>query len=326
MNNHIVAYFKHKEHLNASARKWWENKPTEELLQLFIDKKSRKVSMAAKELCERFSYLMYDEQKKILHAMLESGCKTYRYWAYRKLFVHWDEEFAECICHLWEKHKEESCAWVLMEHGPIEYLKHHTDELARYGYWRICLQLANDTDFGMDENRLKPWELMYVSIKNGHDMTDDECERLLYMTIAEYLNNPKDYKLAAPYENFAGMQCLGLLCVPQIAIVVWCMRKKNGLLAKKFEKWNQTLKEQTYYIFESHEYRIKLNELTREHFPPQYAYMLATPLEETSSEPTAEPVENQETNYRTVSIEEAMELWKDKNPVFAKLVEQFNEE
>lgn len=81
-----------------------------------------------------------------------------------------------------------------------------------------------------------------------------------------------------------------------------------------------------YYIFESHEYRIKLNELTREHFPPQYAYMLATPLEETSSEPTAEPVENQETNYRTVSIEEAMELWKDKNPVFAKLVEQFNEE
>ena len=61
MNDRIVAYFKYKEFWNASARKWWENKPTEELLNLFIDKKSRKVSMAAKELCERFIFSMYDE-------------------------------------------------------------------------------------------------------------------------------------------------------------------------------------------------------------------------------------------------------------------------
>lgn len=31
MNDQIVAYFKYKELRYASARKWWENKPTEEL-------------------------------------------------------------------------------------------------------------------------------------------------------------------------------------------------------------------------------------------------------------------------------------------------------
>lgn len=326
MNDRIVAYFKYKEFRNASARKWWENKSTEELLNLFIDKKSRKVSMAAKELCERFIFSMYDEQKKILHAMLESGCKTYRYWAYRKLFAHWDEEFAECICHLWERYKEEYCAWVVIEYGPIEYLKAHTDELAQYDYWRICLRLANDTDFWMEESRLKPWELMYVYTKNKLEMTDEECERLLYMTIAEYLNNPQGYNLSVSHETVAKMRDKGLQYVPQIDIVVWCVHKKNSMLAKRFDKWNQVLQEKTQHIFDLDELRLKLSEIARENFPLQYSYMLATSSEETPSEPVVQPSDPPKPYYRTVSIEEAMDIWKEKNPVFAKFVERFNEE
>ena len=58
----------------------------------------------------------------------------------------------------------------------------------------------------------------------------------------------------------------------------------------------------------------------------QYSYMLATSSEETTSEPVVQPSDPSKPYYKTVSIEEAMDIWKEKNSVFAKFIERFNEE
>lgn len=109
-------------------------------------------------------------------------------------------------------------------------------------------------------------------------------------------------------------------------MVVWCMNQKKSMFVEEFKDWNLNLFKQANHLYCLDEIEKEQCKLARENFPPKYAYMLVTSLEDASSDSIAQPIENKKTHCRTVSIEEAMELWKEKNPVFAKFVERFNEE
>lgn len=62
--------------------------------------------ISRKEIGWRFNALDWRFQKQILFAFLASGMSD-RAWAYKKLFVFWDNCFIPVIQDLWEKYNNE---------------------------------------------------------------------------------------------------------------------------------------------------------------------------------------------------------------------------
>ena len=102
------------------------NTPVVTLIKNYINKNSGKVTESREEIQRRFDYLDWKEQKKIIHAFLDSG-KTDRQWAYSKAIDYWDKSFEPQIKKLWEQHHEEKCSWAVIRHFPIEYLNQNID-------------------------------------------------------------------------------------------------------------------------------------------------------------------------------------------------------
>lgn len=150
------------------------NKPIASLLKWYMDKKSRKVSESRKEIQKRFDYLDWKDQKRILFAFLEAG-KSDRQWACSKIYRQWDNCFLEPIKALWEQYHENVCAWSVIEHFPIEYVKENITGLEEVnGYYHICQRLAEDPSYQIDRTRLKDKEYLLVMLNTNRSVTEEE--------------------------------------------------------------------------------------------------------------------------------------------------------
>lgn len=156
-----------------------KNTPIVTLIRNYVNKKSGKVSDSRQEIQRRFEGLDWKDQKKILAAFLAS-CPSDRTWAYVKLLNLWDKSFESQICDLWEQYHEKRCAWVVVRHLPIAYIKDNISSLSEgRNYYFICLRLAEDKDFIIDKTRLTENDYLSVIANCGRTISEEEATTLL---------------------------------------------------------------------------------------------------------------------------------------------------
>lgn len=155
------------------------------VIENYVNKKSGNVTIARDEIKRRFFGLDWTDQQRILSAFLQSG-KTDRQWAYSQLLELWDDTFQPMIQELWETHREQRCAWVVIRHFPLEYLEQHIQEFDDEGdYSFICRRLAAKPDFYVDKQRLSKTHYLMVLAHNERHITDAEATDLLYAIVQD---------------------------------------------------------------------------------------------------------------------------------------------
>jgi hypothetical protein len=156
------------------------NKPIATVIKNYIDKKSGKVTESRDEIERRFYGLDWKVQKRIVNAFLDAG-KTDRHRAYAWLLDLWDPSFERRIKELWEEHHEDRCAWVIIRHFPLDYIKEHTEELSDdRNYYFICRRLVGEASYEIDRNKLDDMDYLMVLYHAGKHIEDAEAKDILY--------------------------------------------------------------------------------------------------------------------------------------------------
>ena len=169
-----------------------KNRPVASLLKLYLDKKSGKVTDARQEIQRRFDYLDWRVQKKILLAFLQA-CKSDREWAYMKVYRLWDDCFTAPLRTLWEQYHENLCAWSVIEHFPMEYVKENMALLEEAnGYYHLCLRLAADPSYTVERSRLSGKEYLLVMLHTHREVAEEEARDIFFNYLHKFcLTDPE---------------------------------------------------------------------------------------------------------------------------------------
>ena len=160
-----------------------KNRPIATLVKWYADKKSGKVSDSRKEIQKRFDYLDWKDQKRILLLFLQAG-KSDRIWAYSKIYRQWDDCFLEPMKTLWEEHHEDTCAWSVIEHFPIEYVMANATELEETnGYYHLCQRLASNPSYVIDKTKLHDKEYLLVMLNSHREVTEEEAKDIFFNSL-----------------------------------------------------------------------------------------------------------------------------------------------
>lgn len=171
------------------------NRPAATLLKEFCNKKSGKVTDARKELQRRFDGLDWPLQKKIITAHLESG-KSDRQWAYSILIPHWDDCFTEMVAKLWEQYHENRCAWTIIRRMPEQYLLDHFEELDKgNNYYYLCVRLANNPKFTIDQTRLSLISQFWLKNRLNQEITLEDLKGAIYQAVFNECMNPNPLQI-----------------------------------------------------------------------------------------------------------------------------------
>jgi len=156
------------------------NRPIATVIKNYLDKKSGKVTESRNEIQRRFFGLDWKDQKRIMSAFLDSG-KADRDWAYSRLLDLWDSPFEEQIKDLWDKYHEYKCAWIIIRHFPLDYIRKNMEQFKEdRDYYFICLRLANDKDYTIDREKLSKTDYLAVLYHTEREITDDDARDTLY--------------------------------------------------------------------------------------------------------------------------------------------------
>ena len=169
------------------------NRPIATLVKWFDDKKSGKVTDARKEIQKRFDYLDWKDQKRIILAFLQSG-KSDRAWAYGKIYRQWDDCYLEPVKALWEKYHENICAWSVIQHFPIEYVRQNAALLEEVnGYYHLCQRLAEDTTYQIDKSKLHNKEYLLVMLNTHREVNAEEAKDIFFKSLHDYCTTDQEW-------------------------------------------------------------------------------------------------------------------------------------
>lgn len=166
-----------------------KNTSVSSLLKLYAIRDSGRRQEARLLLQQRFEYLDYTVQKKIMWLFLE-GSKQDRQFCYDHLNYTWDSAFEAKIIELWETFHEPKCAMLVVWHCNINYVRNNIDELTNsVGYFQLCRRLgAKDKSYYIDPNRLAgPHEYVRVLYEVHRRVGSDEAMQILWRTIENAL-------------------------------------------------------------------------------------------------------------------------------------------
>ena len=156
------------------------NRSIATVIKNYLDKKSGKVTESRNEIQRRFFGLDWKDQKRIMSAFLDSG-KADRNWAYSRLLDLWDSSFEEHIKDLWDKYHEYKCAWIIIRHFPLDYIRENMDQFKEdRDYYFICLRLAKDKNYTIDRAKLSKTDYLAVHYHTEREITDDDARDTLY--------------------------------------------------------------------------------------------------------------------------------------------------
>ena len=214
------------------------NKPIASLIKWYIDKKSGKVSESRKEIQKRFDYLDWKDQKRILLVFLQS-CKSDREWAYQKVYRLWDNCFLEPMKILWEQYHENVCAWSVIEHFPIEYVKENAAKLEEInGYYHICQRLAENPAYSIDRNRLQDKEYLLVMLHTHRDVSENDARDIFFRSLHKICLTEPEYIFRVSHNSRGGS--FSVEDIDDLNSLLWLFHLL-GLedLRESIWKWNQ---------------------------------------------------------------------------------------
>ena len=168
------------------------NRPIATLIRWYSDKKGGKVTEARREIEKRFDFLDWKDQKRIILAFLQSG-KTDRQWAYGKIYRQWDESYQQPVRELWEEYHENMCAWSVIQHFPIDYVREQAERLEEVNqYYHLCMRLTEQPDYPIDMSKLTGRQYLTVMLNARRPVSADDAECIFFRTLYQNcLANPR---------------------------------------------------------------------------------------------------------------------------------------
>lgn len=220
------------------------NKPIASVIKHYMDKKSGKVTESRDEIQRRFYGLDWKDQKKIMNAFLDAG-KTDRDWAYSRLLDLWDHSFGTRVKELWEEHREEKCAWVIIRHFPLEYLREHTEELGKdRNYYFICRRLAADTGLVVDKDRMSATDYLIVMHHANRTIEDNEALDILHQIVKDISANWWPYYELSRYNRIGRKEMISTTDFSKVSMALYYLKKMGNVNAiRTFKKWDDEMQE-----------------------------------------------------------------------------------
>lgn len=223
------------------------NNPIATVIKNYLDKKSGKVTESRDEIRRRFFGLDWKDQKRIMSAFLDAG-KSDRDWAYSRLLDLWDDSFEQKVSDLWAKYHEFRCAWIIIRHFPLDYIKNNIDQFKDdRDYYFICLRLAKDKNYVIDRAKLSKTDYLALLYHTEREITDEEARDYLFSIVHDYcLGDPLLRRL-----EHVGTGKRGSVITPanyrKVNLAVYyLLRLGKEDAVQQFREWNQKLEETIY--------------------------------------------------------------------------------
>ncbi len=261
------------------------NRPISIVIKGYLDKSGGKVTESRNEIEWRFKALDWRYQKQILFAFLQSG-KSDRNWAYRKLFVFWDDCFIPILQELWEKYHEERLTWLIIRYFPIEFLKINYEELnVGRNYFFLCNRMFDNKNFVVDKTQFNEYDLLRIKRVLGESVTPEDAEDMFFLLVYKYCKGAYNFKAFKTIETYGNTPVLFLLSSPRIQKMlnnIDCLGFDYYLVTTKLREWignvtndflikYEKISDQFWYIEED---EIRIRELQKthcyEHIDPKY--------------------------------------------------------
>ena len=222
------------------------NRPIATLIEWYSDKKSGKVTDARKEIQKRFDYLDWDVQKRILLEFLHSGASD-RQWAYGKVYRQWDDEYQEMVRVLWERYRESMCAWSVIEHFPIDYVKDNALILEEVnGYYHLCQRLAEDSSYIIDRSKLNDKEYLLVMLNAHREVCEEEARDIFFRSVHDYCLCEPDYITKVRYKGRGS--AFSVDDIENINSILWIFHLLElEDLRTSLMEWNQKVASEMYF-------------------------------------------------------------------------------
>lgn len=192
------------------------NRPISVVIKGYLDKSGGKVTESRNEIEWRFKALDWHYQKQILFAFLQSG-KSDRDWAYRKLFVFWDDCFIPILQELWEKYHDERLTWLIIRYFPIEFLKRNYEKLnVGRNYYFLCSRMFDDKDFVVDKTQFNEYDLLRIKRVLGESVIPGDAEDMFFLLVYKYCKGAYNFRAFKTMETYGDTPVLYLLSSPRI--------------------------------------------------------------------------------------------------------------
>lgn len=176
-------------------------RPIAEVMADFSDSKSGKRMEARKELQFRFETQAWKDQIAILMTMLQTDTKIDTAWVAKTLsgeyrfillkifdfYLDGRDKFRELLFPRCEKHlSHPDVATFMVDYMPQEYVDRHLDELERIvGYRKLCVRLALDPNYTIDESKLTLFQYLDVLSKTNRTPK----QQPIWVRLCEWFHN-----------------------------------------------------------------------------------------------------------------------------------------
>lgn len=218
------------------------NNPIGSVIRNYMDKKSGKVSDSRDEIKRRFYGLDWKDQKKIMNAFLDAG-KSDREWTYLRLLDIWDASFEAKVKELWEEYHEERCAWVIIRHFPLEYLKEHIEELSEgRNYYFICMRMAAETDFEIERDKLTAADYLMLLYHTKRKIDDTEARDILYQIVHDISVHYWPAMELSRYYHSNRREMMGASDFAKVSMALYYLESMgNENVVKSFNEWDAAM-------------------------------------------------------------------------------------
>lgn len=259
------------------------NKSISELIQLYKDTGSK---MAGDELCVRFEYLSFEEQKRVFKTLIHTD---YFLELYPYLNDTWGKILVDDLKQMWEDGITDIGVEYVIKFADEEFIWKHKDEFSQRHYDLVAMRLGNDPQFVVDSKKCGyKWVYYRVMQHLGEDVDREQLCMELFQTIAFCIKNASRYtSIIEQHVDMLGGGCIisaQLILDVAIAIREFC---KMGLHDEVllFHEWDTSIRQKVdkkiAERYDDSQYELSISEvwlmycnIARRNFPKKYAYMV----------------------------------------------------
>lgn len=156
------------------------DRPIHTLLGWYLDKRSKKVSLARPILQARWRLQDRSVKIKIIEGFLSAG-KADRLWALAELRKHWVPAVAGKVAESWERYHEPSATELVVKWLPDEYVLAHLPEIVETAeYFRLCIRFAGDARFQIEWDRFSYLQQLFLKARLGMEVDPARVKQDLY--------------------------------------------------------------------------------------------------------------------------------------------------
>ena len=267
--------------------------------QLIKDYKSAscedEASAIADELYDRFKHQSFEDQKLIMKTLIKTND---RQEAYYLLNDTWGEMFVKDLQRHWLRWGDTQPIVYIIKFSSEEFLLKHLDDLTTRGieYMELCLRLANNPEFVIDEHRFSNrWQYYAILYKLGRGVDGEYMLRELFKIIENTLITSSEYYISYLWtlnDHHEKDHFISAQLFPEVLEAICAMQYvgiKDEVLY--FYDWDTNITRQLKEFMLSwhdehgvepafHEMWMKYRELAIENFPAEYAILIKKKAEE----------------------------------------------